>query len=83
MAIPWLSHEYDLDTFGRVKIGQKSSKPINGAACGVSIELMAHLLPAQMIKRRKLRAGKKLLYMYKQKGLFFGGVMRYISNKPE
>ena len=83
MAIPWLSHGYDLDSFGRVKIGQKSSKPSNGGACGVSIDLMANLLPAQMIKRRKFRAGKKFLYIYKQKGLFFGGVMRYISNKPE
>jgi hypothetical protein len=34
-------------------------------------------------KRRKLRAGEKLLYMYKQKRLFFGGAMRYISNTPE
>ena len=34
-------------------------------------------------KRRKLRAVEKLLYMYQQKWLFFGGAMRYISNKPE
>ena len=86
-AIPWLSHGYDLDSFGRVKIGQKSAKPSNGGACGVFAAqyILAHrsICGAMRAKRRKLRAGEKLLYMYKQKSLLYGGAMRYISNKPE
>jgi hypothetical protein len=74
MAIPWLSHEYDLDPFGRVKIGQKSAKPSNGGACGVSaaeyIFAKEEVGGAMRAKRRKLRAGKNCYICINKKGCF-------------